>query len=169
MDKHQDQYSAVARFVAELESIPWFRNIGRPLPPDAVAKQLRRWEDWPGPEEPAVFELSERQQALYDELMAESGARRAELLNLWDRVHKRVITCATSAVPYDPAQDSWHAPTVAVWQAALTAGLIALCTWLRRPVPEDLQQQWNWFVLGHWPSGYSRYGPDDRRGPLLVY
>jgi hypothetical protein len=169
VDSELDQDPALTKFLIELGSIPWFSNIGKSLPADTAAKQLRRWEDWPGPEEPTISELHERQQVLYEDMMAESEGRRKELLELWDRVHKTALTFASLAVPYDPDQDAWHGPTMAVWQAAWTAGLIAWCIYLRRPIPKDLQEQWKWFVLGHWPSGYSVVWANDRLGPLLVY
>lgn len=165
--EHTD--SAVGKFLADLESIPWFKNIGRPLPPDAVAERLRRWEDWLGPEEPAVLELFDRQQARYDELTVGCHGRRAELQSLWDQVHKIVFARASVAVPYSPDEDSWHGPTAAVWAAAWTAGLVALYICLGRPIPDDLQQQWNWYLLGHWPAGYTAVRNEGRHGPLLIY
>lgn len=169
MGSEAEKDSGITKFLTELESIPWFRTIGKPLPADATAKQLRRWEDWPGPEDPAIFELSERQQALYDEIFAESEENHEELLSLWACIHETVLRCASRAVPYDPERDSWYGPTAAVWQAAWTAGLIGLCTRLRCPIPKDLQEQWRWFVLGHWPSGYTVVWADGCLGPLLVY
>jgi hypothetical protein len=169
MDTASDQDPALAKFLTELKSIPWFRHIGKPLPADAAVKQLRQWEDWPGPEEPAIFQLSQRQQALYDDIMTTSEERRAELSRLWDRVHQIVFRLASPVVPYDPERDAWHAPTAAVWQAAWTAGLIALTILLRRPIPTELQEQGNWFRLGHWPSGYTVVWGDDKLGPFLVF
>jgi hypothetical protein len=168
VDLERDKDSVVEKFLKELESVPWFKNIGKPLPEVATARQFCRWEDWPGPEEPAIFELSKRLQSLYDEILARSAERREELTRLWDRVHKIVFTCASPAVPYDPDKDSWHGPTAAVWQAAWTAGLIAWCVLLGCQIPVELQEQWEWFVRGHWPSGYAEVWADDRLGPLLV-
>jgi hypothetical protein len=169
MNIEPDEDLAVARFLKELGAVPWFKNIGKPLPSDSGASQLRQWEDWPGPEEPAILELSERQQTLHDEILARAEGRRAELLNLWDRVDDIVMRIASKSVPYDPNGDSWHGPTAAVWQASWTGGLVAWCVLLCRPIPAELQEQWRWFVLGHWPSGYTVVWADDRLGPLLVY
>jgi hypothetical protein len=168
MVREFDEDAELSKFLAELECIPWFSKVGQALPAVTTAKQLRRWDDWPGPEEPAIFELSARLQAIYD-AMAESAVRRDELSRLWDLVHQIVFRLACPAVPYDSEQDAWHGPTTAVWQAAFTAGLIAWCVRLRRPVPAELHEQWSWFVLGHWPSGYTAMLGDDQIGPLLVH
>jgi len=169
MNPESDLDPAVARFIQDVEAVPWFKNVGHPLPPNSNARQFHRWEDWPGPEDPAIFELSERQQALHDELLASAPEKREGLENLWERVSEIVIRLAASVVPYDANQDSWHGPTAAVWQAGWTAGLVAWCVLLGRQVPEELQEQWRWFVLGHWPSGYTIVWADDRLSPLLVY
>jgi hypothetical protein len=168
MHPEGDVDPAIARFIQEVEAVPWFNNVGQRLPAETNARQIHRWEDWPGPEEPAIFELSERQQVLHDELLASAPERRKELHNLWKRLNEIVISLAAKAVPYDANKDSWHGPNMAVWQASWTAGLVAWCLLLRRRVPAELQEQWRWFVLGHWPSGYSVVWADDRLGPLLV-
>jgi hypothetical protein len=159
----------VARFIEEVTAVPWFKNVGQPLPLDMNARQLQGWEDWPGPDEPAIFELSERQQALHSELLASAPERRGELEKAWERISDLVFGLAASAIPYDASKDSWHGPTAAVWQARWTAGLVAWCQLLDREIPADLQEQWRWFVLGHWPSGYSAAWANERRGPLLVF
>jgi hypothetical protein len=159
----------VGDFLAQLEAVPWFSSTGRPMPPDLGVERMSAWEDWPGPEEPAIRELSFQHQELYDRIMAEAGDQRAALTELWEAIHAAVFRRASSRVPYDPNQDVWHGPTVAVWQAAWTAGLIGLCLRTGRPVPPKLQEQWSWYARGHWPSGYASLGPDGRLGPLLVY
>ena len=164
-----DDDPALVNFLDYLERIPWFGNVGKPLPAGTSAKQLRGWEDWPGPEEPPIFELAERHQALYEALLKGAERRRAELSRLWEHVREIVFRRALPAVPCDPEQDAWHAPTTAVWQAAWTAALVAWCLRLGCPIPAELQEQWDWFAGGHWPSGYTIVWPDDRLGPLLVY
>lgn len=157
-------------FLEELKAIPWFRNIGRSTAADAGLKRIHRWKDWPGPNDPAVSELSFRQQDLHDAILAKGADNRAEMVVLWDRVHAVVLELAAAVVPYDPKQDSWHAPTMAAWQAAWTAGLVGLFQQSGRPIPTDLQEQWNWFVRGHWPCGYAHKPTDtDRAPPLCVY
>ena len=161
--------NALAQFVAEVKSIPWLKNVGKPFPLGATAKILQRWEDWPGPEEPAVLELSTRFQHLYDQVIAESRSRGLDLSDLCKQVHEIVFDCASRAVPYDPKQDCYHGPTAAVWQAASTAELLAMCVAMGRSIPDDLQEQWKWFVNGHWPAAYSSVRANEQLGPLLVY
>jgi len=159
----------VGDFLAQLESVPWFSNIGRRTPPDAGVERLSAWEQWPGPEEPAIEKLSSQHQEQYDRIMAEAGNNRAALTELWETIHATVFRRATSQVPYDPNQDAWHGPTTAVWQAAWTAGLVGLCLRTSRPVSPELLEQWRWYTRGHWPSGYASLRSDGRAGPLLVY
>ena len=169
MDGAAAEPRSVADFLVAVASAPWFRNIGQPTPAAAGVDRVSRWEDWPGPREPSVAELGERQQALYDDLMRAAGGRRDELSALWGRIQALVFEVAAPAVPYDPRQDTWHAPTAAVWQAAWTAGLVGLCLQSGRPVPPELQAQWEWFARGHWPCGYATQGTDVHVGQLLVY
>jgi hypothetical protein len=169
MGSELDDNPALAKFLADLENMPWFANVGKPLPAGKTAKQLRGWEEWPGPEEPAIFELSERQQALHDALLAGAEKRRKDLSRLWEQVREIVFRRACLTVPYDPEQDAWHAPTSAVWQAAWAAALVAWSICLACPIPAELQEQWDWFARGHWPSGYTTVSAEDRVGPLLVY
>lgn len=175
MNEDPEIYQRVEHFVAELDSIPWFSNIGKPMPPDAGIERIYRWEEWLGPEMPGNTRLHDQQQALYDSLMEEAGDEKEALVALWSRVHAAVLRAAAPKVPYDPNQDCYHAPTLAVWQAAWTAGLVGLCLALGRPVPPELQEEWEWFVRGHWPSGYASLGvrtlevDDEEHGPLVVF
>jgi hypothetical protein len=161
--------STIDGFLAQLRGIPWFANLGRPSPEDSAVGRIDRWEDWPGPEEPSVAALHERQQEMYDSIMREPEIPRDDLRALWDRIHAVVFESATPRVPYDPDQDSWHGPSAAVWHAAWTAGLVGLYLRSGRPIPPDLQEQWSWFVRGHWPCGSASVVPNERIVPLLVY
>jgi|SRR6516162_4126631 hypothetical protein len=169
MDDELDRDAAITAFLQEVASIPWFRNIGKPLPPDSRAKPIFQWKDWPGPEDPAIIELSQRHQSLHDSILAQFKIEREDLLAIWDRVNEAVFFYASPALPYSEEEDAWHGPTAALWHAAWTAGLIAWCVHLCQPIPADLQEQWEWYVLGRWPAGYSEVLAPDRPGPLLVY
>ena len=154
MDDAPDTSALVADFLAQLEDVPWFGNIGHPVPGDAGVERIFAWEEWPGPEEPTIAELSLRHQALFDSITEAAGEEASPLLELWRRIHAVVFRTASPRVPFDPEQDAWHGPTMAVWQAAWTAGLIGLCLHTGRAIPTELQQQWSWYARGHWPSGY---------------
>lgn len=153
-------------YLRELEASRWFSRIGEPLERDAGVQRLRGWEEWPGPHVPGVDELFWRQQKLYDALLAEAGAARPELLDLWEQIQK--LRSAASRVPYDPDQDCYHGSTTAVWTVSWTAGLVGWCRYLQRPVPDDLAEQWRWFQQGFWPAGYAWVDAEGRTGPLLV-
>ena len=156
-------------FLVRLREVPWFADIGRPMPAVSRVERIERWEEWPGPEEESVAILHEKHQALYDSIIEAAGPSRDRLLAMWDRIHFLVFEVAAPRVPYDPDQDSWHGPSAAVWQAAWTAGLVGLCLLSTRPVPPALQEQWGWFMRGRWPCGYASVGPNGTVGPLVVY
>jgi hypothetical protein len=151
-------------FLRDIESMRWFVNIGVPVSPASRVKQIRAWDEWAGPDDEAVGELHSRQQSLYDEIMKldQSGAGRA----LWDRIHAIVQRVAAASVPYDAKEDAWYGPNVAVWQAAWTAGLVGLYLYFRRPLPQDLTEQWQWFLKGHWPCDWEGTFPN---GTAIIY
>jgi hypothetical protein len=164
------EYSSVVRdFFAQLESVRWFSNIGKTTEGEASVERIHSWADWPGPEDPLIAELSLRQQGLYDEIMSDATIKPATLSLLWDHIHEVVFRTAAPTVRFDPQQDSWYGPSAAVWQAAWTAGLMVLCLYTGRPIPTELREQWEWFVKGHWPSGYADMGSKGEPGRLLVY
>lgn len=161
--------SSGADFVRQLPSIPWFASIGQPFEGNETVARLESWDAWPGPEDDAVGELSIRHQTLYDTIMEKTPDSADELTLLWERIHKIVIQAASPTIPCDQSQNAWHGPNAAVWQAAWTAGLIGLCLQTRRSIPRELQEQWSWFVRGHWPSGFAGWMDYEVPGPLLVY
>jgi hypothetical protein len=153
-------------FAQKLKTIPWFSKIGEPTERDSELKRIYRWEDWPGPEDPAVAELSLRQQQLYNEMMEDREGSIDELQDVWNGVLNYVISIASPTVPFDSKRDTWHPPTAAVWHAAWTAGLIALFQVSGCPIPDDLNVQWSWFKAGHWPCAWDGDYP---HGKLVVF
>jgi hypothetical protein len=99
--------------------------------------------------------LGSWQQELYDGLLAAAGDKATELKEMWDEVLQEVLRTASESVPYDSNQDTWHAPTTAVWFAAWTAALVVAHLFLSRPLPVDLLTQWRWYVEGRWPCAYA--------------
>jgi hypothetical protein len=156
----------IANFLRQLGEIPWFAQVGKPIQSRSAIQQMSRWDQWPGPEDPRTSELAYHQQALHDEMMDASAPEDQALSELWDTIHATVVTSAAKQVPYHSDEDAWYAPNVAVWHAAWTAGLLGLCRFRKRPVPEELQEQWNWFVQGHWPYGWLGDPPGRK---MLVY
>jgi hypothetical protein len=159
----------LSQFLGELPTIPWFSRIGQPIAEESNVKRMASRDDWPGPEDANVYEVHERLQTLYDAILSEVGEDQGELTDIWNKVHGIVFRDGSTMVAYDPSGDPWHGPNAAVWQAAWTAGLVAWCLFLRREMPLELQDQWNWFKRGHWPAGYTIVWGDNRLGPLLIY
>jgi hypothetical protein len=117
IEEDRIRMTAADEFVAQLEHVPWFENIGRATAPDELVDRIDRWEHWPGPEAPQVADFFDPQQVLRDSIFKDAGENRGELNALWDRVQAIVLRAASLAVPYDPAEDAWHGPTAAVWHA----------------------------------------------------
>lgn len=161
--------NSVEDFLAELETIGWFDKIGQSVAETSGVVRIHSWEEWPGPEALAILKMSLSHQALYDSIMSNCDRDQAALRALWDRIHDIVFRTACPKVPFDPRQDAWHGPTTAVWQAAWTAGLIGLCLRAGRPIPPELEKQWEWFVRGHWPSGYASLNDKGEMGPVLLF
>lgn len=155
----------VSCFVESLPCVPWFEQLGEEVG-EGVAR-IHSWDEWPGPEQEAVAALMQRGQRLYDALVEsiEPGGRIA----LRDDVRRIVFRHATSKVPYDESRDSWHAPTAAVWHAAFTAELVAMCVHASHDVPPQIAVQWTWFQRGHWPCGYSAVPGEGEVGELVVF
>src|SRR6516165_7330374 len=151
----------VDEFLQQLETVPWFTNLGKPIPRHEGAKQIRSWEEWPGPEDDAISEMSYHQQGLYDEIMENAREDRRLLESLWNKIDEKVVAVARNAVPYDPNRDSYYGPNLAVWHAAWTAGLIGLYLRLGKPIPPELQVPWEWFVRGHWPFSLQTESPKE--------
>ncbi|HNT77992.1 MAG TPA: hypothetical protein PKH77_23510 [Anaerolineae bacterium] len=76
-------------------------------------------DEWAGPEEEAgrIITLSLRHQDWRDTWLAAHPERQSEPEALWQQAADAVMSAAQDKLPYDPAADSWHAPTLAVWQA----------------------------------------------------
>jgi len=137
-------------FIDELDQVPWFAHLFEPTDESGI-NTLPDWDAWPGPTDPRVEEIHFRQQEAHDALLAASE-RPEELKAHFDQVHARVIELTRSKVPFDEKADSWHAPTMAVWHAAWTAGLMALYEYCRRAPDPEIEAQWRWFVQGRWPA-----------------
>src|SRR5438128_2600069 len=92
----------VVHFLAQLEHIPWFANVGKPVGPNPAVQQISSWDKCPGPEEPSVTDLHSHQQLLYDEIMRSPDQEREVLSELWDRIQGVVLRAASRNIPYDP-------------------------------------------------------------------
>jgi hypothetical protein len=156
---------ALSEHLARLKTVAWFSEIGKPIPEPPGTPRIYDWDDWHAYDR-NVEEVAWRGQALYDEII--NGADNPELLRrLWDLIAEEMPVPA--AIPYDPSQIPEHAPTMAVGHATWTAGLIGLCLASGRPIPEDLERQWQWFLRGHWPCSCQGITDDGRLGPLVVF
>lgn len=159
-------------FERELDEAAWFAHLGKPSPWDGNCVRIFAWDQWPGPENALGEASGYASQDLYDRIFAASPLAADDLQMLFDRGHATVMSRARPAVPFDPKEDAWRAPTQCVWQAAYTAGLIMCVLASGWPVPDDLVEEWNWYEAGHWPSGFARDPadrPGDRSGNQLTF
>lgn len=143
-----------------LSSVPWFGKIGQLIDDQTI--RLHEWYGWPGPEEEGVCALHSGQQELFERLKIGDDN---ELEAIWDQIHHFVLMRTSSILGIDPSvQDAWDPMATACWQAAWTAALIGVMEHIGEAPPTTIQQQWNWFVAGHWPVGYT----DASSNSLLV-
>jgi hypothetical protein len=161
-----------------LQTVPWFRNLGKPHARDCETVRINRWEDWPGPEAGYASWFGRWQSIVREQIEVSEPARRSELDALWKRIERLVVERAALNVPlYDPHEDTWYGPTACVWGAAYTACLVGWHVLLNRQLPERLAVEWEWFTDGHWPCDYAAEPPgyldestvDLPAGKLLVY
>jgi len=143
--------TSLAEFEASLARIQWFSEIGKPTA-DSMVKRLVSWDEWPGPEEPNVAAVSLKHQEFHDGVLAAHTEKKKELEELFQRIVADVRRSAASALSVPTDGDAWDAPSQATWQAGWTAGLVALYLATNERLPPELEQQWSWFVRGHWPT-----------------
>lgn len=139
---------ALLREVAE---VGWFQQVGRPL--EAFTSQrIDSWEQWPGPGFAGVEQLSLDLQGVKDAI--DRDAPRST--STWEECLGLAVKAIAKSVPgYSASEDTWHAPTAAVWHAAwvisLRFGLVAC----GRSIPPIVEDQMTWFARGRWPSAYT--------------
>lgn len=177
--------ASVQQFIEQLQTVPWFANLGKPSPRDKEVFRIYHWDTWPGPEDPSSEMHSAFLRHWYDDLFKAKGGV-ADLHKTWETIHETVLRLAKVAVPYKEEEDTWFGPTAAVLHAAYTAALVG-CT-LRRDgelsqskdawMQWTLSNEWSWFLAGHWPCayywpwGYANIGVAHRTGgskTLIVF
>jgi hypothetical protein len=154
---------SLAALEERIGQVPWFSRLGRPSAWDQGAVRLHDWDEWPGPENPGMEAWAFESVAIFDALGAGDPPREGVFRRFSDLVHG----LARRRVAFDPSEDSWHGPTLCVWDAAYSAGLVACVLDAAAPVPEDLVERWAWLQAGHWPCGYAA-DPTEGPQPLLV-
>jgi hypothetical protein len=133
----------IKRLLDRAQKSQLFRSIGDS--PENGCSVISSWEEWPGPEDPLVSEIHYGQQAIKDKIFS------VEQETEWNEALALVVGVASKNLPYDPSEDSWYAPNVAVWQAAWVFCLEELYQSNSIPVPNELVAQIYWFEKGHWP------------------
>lgn len=135
----------------EVSNIGWFQEAGRSLE-GLSAQRIESWAHWPGPGFAGVEQLALDLQSVKEEIEREvPGA-----LSTWDECINLAVEAVGKFVPgYAANQDSWHAPTAAVWHAAWVLSLQSVLVASARPVPEAVKDQMAWFARGRWPSAYT--------------
>ena len=168
---------AAGEFERRIASVPWFAHLGEPSRWDDGCVRISAWDQWPGPENALGEAFAEALADAQDRVFAAwpTGARSTSAGDpraLFDRVRAAVLSRARLAVPFDPAQDAWHAPTQCVHDAGYVTALVACVLARGWPVPEDLAELWNWFAAGHWPAGFAGEPgdrPADRSAERLAF
>jgi hypothetical protein len=146
-------------FLAELDRIPWFANLGKPSPLDGTALRITSWEGWPGPENPGSNLMSEAAMSRRNRIHASGDVAAIEAA--WNQIHQRVFQLTKGRVPWNDDEDAWYGPNAAVMEACWTAALVGVARALKLDldaggIGDDwtLAIKWRWFEAGHWPCLY---------------
>ena len=155
-------------FLAELKTIPWFANLGKPLPDQGI-QRINEWKEWGGPETEPNEVFFQGLQLLRNNCEGRHRFQKKDLKKVWDDVYGQVVKAAAEPVPYDETEDAWHAPTAAVWDAAFTAACMALFLYVNDPLPVFLEEHWAWFKKGHWHCGFAKLDDAGQPSVPVVY
>ncbi len=102
----------VEAFIAELDTIPWFTNLGKPSPRDHEVFRIYHWGTWPGPEDPGFSLMSAFGMHWRDELF-ESAKSLPSLREAWHTIYEYVFYLTKPLVPYTEEWDLDHGPNIA--------------------------------------------------------
>ena len=135
---------------------PWLHrtlirwSAGRPFA-GFTAQRIDSWDQWPRPGFTGVEQLSLDLQVVKDVL-----AREADSTSRSDEFVGVAVEAIAGFVPgFSKSEDTWHAPTAAVWHAAWVISLHVVLVQTGRPVPAIVKDQLAWFERGRWPSAYT--------------
>jgi hypothetical protein len=152
---------SVEAFLQQVETIPWFANLGKLAARDEEVFRIYHWHTWPGPTDPG----SELQSAFHmhwrNDLFESPGPVQG-MREAWQTIFDSALRLTKARVPYSDKQDAWFGPNAAAWQGAHVAALVG-CTLLRdgglkesprKRVQWTLSNEWWWYCAGHWPCTY---------------
>lgn len=145
------------KFLEILPKVPFLKNVTKYNKRDPEVYRHFRWETWIGPESPSGYTYGNMTNAWCEQLVDNQGDLAQTLFR---NTKKQVLEIARKNVPeFSEDQDSWHAPTVAVYSASFFAGLMVCAIAQNKVHPLNIEHQWtleyfwSWYVEGHWPSG----------------
>lgn len=167
----EPNYAPVTEFIEQLKTVQWFANLGKSSPWDQYVQRVHSWEEIPSPDHPPIEAFALQTQAWKDALLKVRTSKRDKLSldTAWQETHTLVMHSAAAKVAFDPDQDAYHAPSLSVWSAAWMASVISCYRLYARPLPEETEEVWAWFLRGHWPCGYAEIPKDEQPAILLVY
>lgn len=156
----------LSEYLAELSGIPWFKSVGKPI--DQPLHRISSWDEWPGPSSKPTEAVHLRQQAFYDKLRANASSPEG-FDYVWESVQSHVFELVSRALSDPLEDDAWDPVTTAGWHATWTAALVAVFRFAETPVPQEIQEQWQWFQKGHWPCGYTSGDEFEEPKGLIIY
>jgi hypothetical protein len=146
-----------------ISALSLFANLGKIEPDISSMSQIESWDDWTGPEDPLVQEIHNRQQEIYNSIIA------PEEDEIWKKSIETAADFLSKSVPYDPDEDSWYGPNMAVWHAAWTFALEVAHANKGLPCPPEIEAQVHWFAMGHWPCALKSPGKLENINDYVVY
>jgi hypothetical protein len=132
------------RLVHRVRAIHLFSALGAEIKGSSIPR-IRSWSDWAGPQDPLVEKIGLIAQSLHDAVIPASEDEN------WSRALRVVVQIGAEFVPYVESEDSWHAPSSAVWSAAWTYALEEVYRSFNISVPLEVVAQQYWYERGHWP------------------
>src|SRR5262249_42413320 len=111
-------------FLALLDRIPWFANLGRPHDLDREVDRIAGWGDWGGPETRGADAMNQEGVAWREALLA-SGPDPRAVEAVCEDADRRAWRAIDARIDFETEGDPWHPPTAAVSGAAWFAGTLA--------------------------------------------
>lgn len=134
----------IDRLKKRVSSIEMFATLGQPTNDGSITR-IMSWDDWDGPEDSNIEKIALTQQELHDNLISSDEEKE------WSDALDLIAESLSGLVPYDPEEDAYYAPNMAVWFAAWTFALEEAYLSKNLAVPRFILAQIYWYEKGRWP------------------
>ncbi len=138
----------VSIFLEELDTIPWFNNVGHPLHTHEV-KQLFSWND-------AWLHLQN------ENWINASFHNHVDSMNpIWDNAYDKALQAVSKSIYCQEIEEGISVADTVAYDVAAAA--VEIATGSSDIFFTNLME---WYRLGHWPCGWDEQYPE---GKLIIY